>query len=67
MAGWPRQCYCCINDPKGVDVVLFLSIPVCLPFSTQTKCSCCVAVAQDRLCSASTTNSSQLSPASIQL
>lgn len=40
MAGWPGQFYCCTNGPKGVDVVLFSFIlPVCLPFSTQTKCS----------------------------
>lgn len=41
MAGWPRQCCCCINDPKGVAVILFFSfiLPGCLPFCTQTNCN----------------------------
>lgn len=39
MAGWPRQCYCSTNDPKGVDVLFSFILPVCLPFSTQIKCS----------------------------
>lgn len=26
MAGWPRQCCCCINDPKGVAVILFFHL-----------------------------------------